>query len=321
MAKISVIIPIYNVKPHIEKCVISLYEQTLSDIEYIFVDDASSDGSIDVLKRVMELYPDRKRQSVVIKHDENRGVAQARRTGVEAASGEYIIHCDSDDWVDTKLYQEMYEKARITGADIVVCQYAVISHDCVTIRKGTQITDVNGFMKSMLFYEDSFAIWNKLVRRSLYRGVRFPEYNMGDDMAIMFQLFKNATSIKKVCGVYYYYNGLTDSITRRMSKEVIIQRTKEACENAIIATSALDDNSGVFKDGIIHLKYKQRIHLMPIINDRDAYEIWKNIFPEINLEIMFNPNVKIKLIDRLKFLATLLGIFPIVKKCFRSNIV
>ena len=107
MPKISVIIPVYNVEKYIERCVRSLFEQTLGEIEYIFVDDCTPDGSIAILRRIIEDYPERKPFVSIISHEQNKGLAIARRTGVNAACGEYVAFCDSDDWVDTNMYEKL----------------------------------------------------------------------------------------------------------------------------------------------------------------------------------------------------------------------
>ena len=95
---VSVIIPIYNVEKYIERCVRSLMEQTLNDIEYIFVNDCTPDRSIEILQRTIAEYPQRKKYIQILTHDRNRGSACARNNGVKAATGEYIIHCDMISW-------------------------------------------------------------------------------------------------------------------------------------------------------------------------------------------------------------------------------
>ena len=100
MPKVSVIIPVYGVEKYIEKCARSLFEQTLDDIEYLFVDDCTPDKSVDILKHILEEYPHRKSQVVIHRMEQNSGQAVVREWGVKNAKGDFIIHCDSDDWVD-----------------------------------------------------------------------------------------------------------------------------------------------------------------------------------------------------------------------------
>lgn len=123
MIKVSVIIPVYNVEKYIEHCARSLMEQTLMDIEYIFVDDCTPDHSMEILQRVLTDYPERLENIRIIHHTQNSGSAAVRNTGLQIAQGEYIIHCDSDDWVEPDMYKAMYAKAKETDADIVVTDY------------------------------------------------------------------------------------------------------------------------------------------------------------------------------------------------------
>ncbi|MCM1452577.1 MAG: glycosyltransferase [Clostridium sp.] len=122
--KVSVLIPIYGVEKYIARCARSLFNQTLKEgIEFIFVNDATKDNSMDVLKSVIDEFPNRKEQIRIIEHSENKGLAVARVTGVTSAKGEYVTHCDSDDWVEPTMYEKMYNVAKQKGSDIVVCDY------------------------------------------------------------------------------------------------------------------------------------------------------------------------------------------------------
>ena len=100
MLKVSIIIPVYNVAPYIERCARSLFEQTLDDIEYIFVDDCTPDLSVDIIKRTLDRYPNRKEQVRIIKQQENKGCPAARNLAVQLANGEFIFHVDADDYIE-----------------------------------------------------------------------------------------------------------------------------------------------------------------------------------------------------------------------------
>ena len=119
MPKVSVIIAVYNVEAYIERCLHSLFSQTLNDIEYIFVDDATPDSSIELIYKTIESYPNRRNQIKVLRHTYNRGLAAARTTGMREATGEYIISCDPDDYIEQDMYEKMYLRAVETSADIM----------------------------------------------------------------------------------------------------------------------------------------------------------------------------------------------------------
>ena len=108
MTKVSAIIPVYNVSSFIRKSVKSLMGQTLQDVEFIFVDDSTPDDSIEILEGELKNYPHRTGQVRIIHHQQNKGLPSARNTGLKAATGEYVYHCDSDDWMEPEMLEKMY---------------------------------------------------------------------------------------------------------------------------------------------------------------------------------------------------------------------
>ena len=133
MPKVTVIITIYNRERFIGECARSLLEQTLDDVEFLFVDDASTDNSLSVLQAVLDNYPARRHMAHVLRMKQNGGRAVARQTGVDQATGEYIIHVDSDDWIDNDMLELLYLKAKETGADIVGCNITHENKKCQTV--------------------------------------------------------------------------------------------------------------------------------------------------------------------------------------------
>lgn len=122
--KVSVIVPVYNTEKYIRKCVDSIINQTLKDIEIILVDDGSTDNSPEILDE----YIARDSRATVI-HKENGGQGSARNIGLDIAKGEYIGFVDSDDWVDLDMYEKLYTNAKLTEADMVVCNRNVFNED------------------------------------------------------------------------------------------------------------------------------------------------------------------------------------------------
>ena len=322
MPKVSVIVPIYGVEKYIERCCISLFEQTLDDMEFVFVNDKTKDKSISVLNDVLSRYPNRHSQVKIISHEVNRGLPQARKTGISYATGDYVAHCDSDDWVDTALYESLYKSAIAKGADIVVCDFLVNTYTSIEVRVGTRSNDINAYLRRLLFQLDPVSMVNKLIRRQVYANdIIFPLENMGEDMATTLQLIYFCNKVVYTQGVYYHYDGTTESITRRPSKSATLERALQACRNLDLAIRFYKDSEDDdIKDGITHLKFMQRKLLMPIINYKDVYKIWAGIFPEINRDVLLKRSVAIRLIDRFKFFLTLIGVFPYVKEFMRENL-
>lgn len=323
MPKVSVIIPVYGVELYIEKCARSLFGQTLEDMEFIFVDDCTQDNSINVLKQVLEEYPHRKAQVKILRNEQNLGLPLTRRNGLTVATGEYIAHCDSDDWVDISLYETMYNKAILDQADIVVCDFITLWHGKKELRKTIHSTNLKEYTCNLLCQTDSLSVVNKVYKRELYdNDIKFPVFNMGEDMATTLQIIKYSRRVAYVTDVYYYYNGESNSISREETKSATIKRANEACANAQLVIDAYKTECGKdFKRALICLKFNQRRLYMPAINYSDVYALWKNSFPEINFHVLFNPFVNIRLVDRIKFGLTWIGIFPCIKQHFRRNLV
>ncbi|TXH20805.1 MAG: glycosyltransferase family 2 protein [Chitinophagaceae bacterium] len=194
---ISVIVLLYNAEATIEKCVHSLFNQTMSDkLEYIFVDDFSTDNGVGLLQQIIDTkYAHLADQIRIIRQPQNRGTGTARNTGLDQAQGEYIIYCDSDDYVALDIYEKLYSKALQSTTDIVFCDYAFIDD-----KKGIRV-NVKGFIpplsnthavKNALGGVLHNAMWNKLIRKSLFTNnhIRFPEgINMWEDVAVLIRLY------------------------------------------------------------------------------------------------------------------------------------
>lgn len=322
MHKVSVIVPVYNVASYIEKCAESLFSQTLDDIEYIFVNDATQDDSMNVLASVIERFPNRKEQIRLYNHEHNKGLPQARRTGLLHSSGECIIHCDSDDWVDVDLYERMYLKMKEDDSDLVVCDICAASESGLEKKRGISSLDRNEYVVNMLFYRNTFAVWNKMYRRQIYDAeLQYPVCNMGEDMAMTFQLVRRCKRISYVQDFFYYYNVSTPSITRTLSKEAVWNNSLQLISNVdYVLIGLVGIEHPMLSSGVEHMKYVQKQHLMPIINDKAAYRLWKKTFPEINKDVLFDPRLRVPLIDRIKYFATMIGVFPVFKKYFRNNL-
>ncbi len=210
MPKITVIIPVYNVSQYIEKCVRSLFEQTLEDIEFIFVNDCTPDNSITVIERLLEEYPHRKTTARIVTTPQNSGQATARRYGIIEATGDFIIHCDGDDWVDTDLYERLYNTAIYDNADIVICD-EIYEYDT-----GSELHEIQSLPENCkdvvrYWYRNILGMFchNKLVKRSLYTHNDILPYeglNMWEDNGIMMRLFYYGNKLSQIHGSHYHYN-------------------------------------------------------------------------------------------------------------------
>ena len=119
--KISVIVPVYNSEDTLEKCILSVLNQTLSDIELILINDGSIDKSQEIIDKYKEKYPDKIKTKTI----ENQGVSNTRNIALDMAEGEYIGFVDGDDYIESTMYEKLYNKAIDENADIVVSGYFV----------------------------------------------------------------------------------------------------------------------------------------------------------------------------------------------------
>lgn len=192
--QVTVIVPVYNVAPYIEECAVSLFNQTIKNIEYIFIDDASTDNSLEVLENVINKYPERKKLIRIIKHQTNKGVSYTRQEGVGLAQGEWIIHCDSDDTVSPEIYEKLLKNAD-TNIDVVICSYTLFGDDTPKIYKNQGFGDFSGREGISLLTgvrDETLhgGLCNKMIRRHLYEDIEFPEnISFCEDLMVLLRLF------------------------------------------------------------------------------------------------------------------------------------
>ena len=301
MYKISVIIPVYGVEKYIERCARSLFEQTLDSLEFIFIDDCTQDNSLVVLGRIIEEYRPRfagnNWKVRIEKMPTNSGLPAVRRHGVNCATGDYIVHCDSDDWVDKDMYKQMYSKAQTTNADIVICDYYCSDG----IKKKSYISayseEKEVLINQLLFENGNWAIWDVLVKRELYfeDGIVFPKDNMGEDFALLIQLLYRSKRISHLQSpLYYYYNNVA-SITHQNSKEKIISLFCQACNNIeIVQSTLLNKTHNLYYDGVINVMSLQRNILSPFIREKGVFTIWKKRFPGLTKKVLCSSKISIK---------------------------
>ena len=222
--KVSVIVPIYNVEKYIGRCMKSLMEQTLTEIEYIFVDDCSPDNSINIVKQILSEYSERKIASKIISHSENKGVARARQDGLASASGEYVIYCDPDDEVDLNMYKLMYDEAKTYDADVVICDLNEIRNDKIKlIKQSPLVNDGISILKQMsgeALPALIGATWNKLIKLNLAKTAYFKDdINYCEDVLYLFKIMPNASGVAYIDQPLYYYYNRPGSIVRTFNRK------------------------------------------------------------------------------------------------------
>ena len=292
MPKVSVCVPIYNVEKYIEKCVRSLFEQTLDDIEYIFVDDCSQDQSIEILQQVLTEYPQRQHSVRIVRHTCNLDVSAARQTAMDIASGEYVIMCDSDDVVDPEMYETLYRAAISNHADIAYCDLMFVVDNIE--RYVNQLDPSEGVeaVQKLLQTNVNTSLCIKLVRRSLYqKAVSFLDIHpMYDDTVASINLFYKAQSVIHVPEAYYHYIVHPESVCRTMDSSIMLRRADDIIHNSekiiqFITNMPSDDRTRLTSD-LYGFLFKVKWTLLSWwIMDNDNLVRWRNLWPEITVSL------------------------------------
>lgn len=317
--KVSVIVPVYGVEKYIERCVRSLFEQTLDDIEYIFVDDCSPDNSIAILNDIIEKYPNRKAHTKVIRLQKNCGLPTARKEGINVASGEFIIHCDSDDWVDVTMYEDLYNKAIEGNHDIVICDYFISK----TLEDNLHITQDIKPLSSQLLHDllsekIHGAVWNKLVKRNLYENdIIYPTCNLIEDMALMIQLVYYSQSIGYINRPYYHYFYNTCSITQQnLSVDKSIERGLQAIRNCELMQNFFSRQSNLkeFETELICMKITLKNRVASMTSTKEGRVRWMQIFPDLSIikVVTSGSSLRVKFV----YIITWLRLYNILSKLY-----
>lgn len=202
--KISVVVPIYGVEAYIADCARSLLSQSWPDAEFIFVNDGTPDRSMEVLADVLKDFPARE---VIIVNQENRGLPQARKAGIAKATGDYIMHVDSDDTLAPGAIEKLALKALETDADIIHYYVKKVrANGSFHISKDKDYGNPQVYAREIVRFHSHGFMCNKLMKRSLYeKEIFYPKYNMHEDMVLSCQLLAGAKSLVLIKDPLYLY--------------------------------------------------------------------------------------------------------------------
>ncbi len=279
--KVSVIITIYNREKYIEDCARSLFEQTLDDVELLFVDDASTDNSVMILRKLLEYYTERKPMAKIISLEKNAGRAVARQTGINHVKGEYVIHVDSDDWVDRDMLELLYLKAKETDADIVGCN---VTHEYGTkqcIFKQSYSGDVEEDIRRLLNGKLFPSLCTSLTKTSIIRenGIAFPQgLDTGEDLLFNLHLYLHAHKVIGIENASYHYRHTEDSGS--------FQHTEKSIKSVIEVARRIETlmketgNYKKYEQEILFRKFSMKCALVTDFKNRAYNKEWLNLFPE-----------------------------------------
>lgn len=300
--KVSVIVPIYNVEKYIERCVRSLFEQTLDNIEYIFIDDCSPDRSVDIIVSLLEEYPHRAKNVIIKRLDKNVGQAIGRKIGIQLTSGDFVIHCDSDDWIDSNMYKELYDYATKNNCDLVRCNFhrEFKNKERISKRLPTKVyKDKFQVMSKMMIGNELTSLVDKLVKRTIVQSdsIIWPDCNMQEDhlLALQYVYYSINIGYMDIAPYHYCYN---ETSTTRLSNEInYLDRYHQVLSNTnkiiqFLQSVGLEEK---FKYELICQKFRSRCPLNSLLL-YSKYQIkWQNTFPEIDNLILFSCKIPLRI--------------------------
>lgn len=286
---ISVIIQVYGVERFVEACVRSLMEQTLREgVEFIFVDDATPDASIDTVRRTVADYPDRAAQVKILTHSRNRGLPSARNTGLEAACGEYVVHIDSDDFAEPQMLEAMLDEARRSGADMVWCDWYLSTDNGERRMPTPDISDAREAMMAMLGGTMKFNVWNKLTRRSIFTGnaLRFPDgYPMGEDMTMIRACARCRMTAHVGRPLYHYRRTNSGAMTQAYSDAHFSQLR----HNADLTAGDLAALGAITAEETDFFRLQVKFPFLLMDPASRGFRLWREWWPEANRRAAANP--------------------------------
>lgn len=204
---ISIIVPVYNVEHYIDKCIISIVEQSYKYIEIILVDDGSTDRSLDKCKQWQE-----KDKRIHVYHQKNSGTGVARNTGLGYAHGKYVYFCDPDDYLDQNLIKDNYNFAESNNAEVVIFGFY---EDNYNTQRSKLVTFKKKIYKNKLEFIDDFttlyqrnlisSLWNKLYLRSSLMDLKFSTARTGQDNRFNIMYFEHVERVVFNSKCYYHY--------------------------------------------------------------------------------------------------------------------
>lgn len=213
---VSVVVPVYNTKDYLRKCVKSIIEQTHQELEIILVDDGSTDGSAELCDQLQILD-----KRIIVIHKQNGGVVSARSAGIEKATGGYVLLIDSDDWIEKEMIAGLYKIAVESDADIVTSGYyketdttCGIFLDEVEQGIYNSISDKKYLFENLIYcgglerHGIDFSLWSKLIRKTLLKEVHMcvdDKITYAEDAAVVYSCCVRAKTIVVSHNVYYHY--------------------------------------------------------------------------------------------------------------------
>ncbi|UOU99635.1 glycosyltransferase [Chryseobacterium daecheongense] len=244
-SKVSIIVPVYNVENYLAKCLDSLVNQTLQEIEILVINDGSKDNSGHIIQEYAQQYPDK----IKAFQKENGGLSDARNFGIDRATGDYIGFVDSDDYVMEAMFEEMVNLAEKHQSKMVICNIQKVDEFGSVTQKLTQIPNmperIDLEKHFSVFSDISYFACNKLFKKELFADKRFKKGIHFEDIQLIPQLLLECTTIAQTQNFHYQYLERSDSITKTHTKK------------GLDILKAVEDVEEVFKKSVYSEKLQE----------------------------------------------------------------
>ena len=322
--KISFCVPVYNVEKYIEQCARTLFEQTLDDIEIIFVDDCTPDNSIKIVEELLKSYPNRAGQVKIVRHEVNKGLPAARKSAAMAATGEYICCVDSDDYVALDMAERLYQYAADHSVDIVVFDFNIVEKEVRRVdpfwgKAGDNTLDSEWVRQhTMDRLWTAPMVWCRCFKRELFlQPFVWPPCYMTEDVTLSLTLTALAGKLAYLNEPFYYYRLLENTGSRTVGFSQDFNRFNQACLNFDALQSNLKqfgiaDN---YQRGLVVTQMCAKNYLLPYTNKLKYRRLWFKTYPETT-SLMFWGNAQFHSCwrEKLWVMAIFLGLFPMLKR-------
>lgn len=224
--KVSVIIAVYNAEKFLSRAVDSVLNQTMTDFELLLINDGSKDKSGEICDQYAQ-----QDSRIRVFHQENQGVAKARQVGTDNALGEYVIHCDADDWIESDELSSLYQKAQQESADMVICDYyednilwGGVQRTLYSNQQPTDLLDNHRIIEDLLLAVIHGSCCNKLIKLDTIRkyNIRYQPLQLCEDQLFNIQLLQHPIKVVYLNKAFYHYTDVNPlSIVRLFNDKAI----------------------------------------------------------------------------------------------------
>lgn len=280
--KVSILVPFYNVENYVGRCVESLFTQTYQNLEFVFVDNCSTDKSREVINDCIDRHGVANRCKMIL-HEQNMGISVSRNDCLDNATGDYFLFVDSDDYIEPDMVQLLVEAAMKEDADIAGCGYIEEYADHSVECPQRYTNDHDEMMRAITLLTLKGVMWKLLIRRSIvteHPEVHFiPDPNMVDDYLFCNQVFYYARRFASVdrC-LYHWVQYNPNNYTHKAAYNV------ETQANAVRKVESFYREKGVYDTVKNELRQRKFVLKLPLLLDKHCLDVkrWRSLFPESN---------------------------------------